>query len=183
MRATGARRDCPKVFEKVAPNFHCLRVSPMPHASLPRKFDRCWTAAPRRSCHPARPTVHTVCVCPCASVSPPWDRRPHRSFSQGARTYPSTAILTTGWTARPPFPEPREGRTRIARRGIAAIKIEAKESTPGPACAGPPPPAGDRFASIHVTSIVVLCPPLAGVEHRKVFRGWIFVFAHTISVL
>ena len=76
----------------------------------------------------------------------------------------------------------RKAALLYGRRGIAATKIEAKESTPGPACAGPPPPAGDRYAEIHFTRFAFLCTPLAGVEHRKVFRGWIFVFAHTISV-
>jgi hypothetical protein len=72
-------------------------------------------------------------------------------------------------------PEPRQGRSKIARRGIAATKLLGPESTPGPACAEPPPPAGDRCGEIHVTRFAVLCPPLAGVEHRQVLRGWILV--------
>ena len=34
--ATGARRDCPKVFEKVAPHFLRLQVNRRPHGSLPQ---------------------------------------------------------------------------------------------------------------------------------------------------
>ena len=44
------------------------------------------------------------------------------------------------------IPPPRiraHTESRSSRRGIAAIKIETQESTPGSADAGPPPPAGN----------------------------------------
>ena len=82
--------------------------------------------------------------------------------------HPQTIPSQNVWAIS--VPKPRQGRKRIARRGIAATKLSGSESTPSPACARPPPPAGDRYAEIHFTRFAFLCPPLAGARNGEAVR-------------
>jgi len=73
----------------------------------------------------------------------------------------SATRLTRG-PYRPKRSGAPQGRSRIARRGIAATRLSGPESTPGLACAGPPPPAGGQIHRNPLYSFCVFMSPAGG---------------------